>query len=415
MKKFEDNIKNKLFDLEHNADDNLWKNIEQKLPPAKPTVYSFYWLQVPGILAITIAILMLLQNGETSTNENQPKFSDSKKETQAGLLPAIRQKPLPTDQNSEKNDLLDRKTTIDESQKQKSRTQAQLINKNKKQTQSVDLGANMVVNKPEILINKESNTGAPVIKSDNDNIALVSKKGWTNIEWQLPATAIEKVEVKSAPEVIIPDEKVKSAWSLFAEANPMFLYRQITPNTNDDIRIVDLEEQSPLSLERSGYQLRLGSKYQLNKRWALKAGFNYQYNRNQLKYQYQTAADSFQIISSDQSFTFQPFSSNETATIDQSDHMYGFMAGIAYRRGSTMVQNYNLELQGMHDGSVMKYFVAFDINLEKPFNDYWSAYAGPALMWEVNNPDFNNQPYSLKTYSIGLRFGLKYNIHFNKK
>ncbi len=415
MKKFEDNIKNKLFDLEHNADDSLWKNIEQKLPPAKPTVYSFYGLQVPGILAIAIAILMLLQNGETSTNENQPKFSDSQKETQAGLLPAIRQKPLPTDQNSEKNDLLDRKTTIDESQKQKSRTQAQLVSKNKKQTQSVDLGADMVVNQPEILINKASNTGAPVLKSENKTIALVSGKGWTNIEWQLPATTIEKVEVKSAPEVIIPDEKVKSAWSLFAEVNPMFLYRQITPNTNDDIRIVDLEEQSPLSLERSGYQLRLGSKYQLNKRWALKAGFNYQYNRNQLKYQYQTAADSFQIISSDQSFTFQPFSSNETATIDRSDHMYGFMAGIAYRRGSTMVQNYNLELQGMHDGSVMKYFVAFDINLEKPFNDYWSAYAGPALMWEVNNPDFNNQPYSLKTYSIGLRFGLKYNIHFNKK
>jgi len=417
MKKFEDNIKNKLFDLELTADDNLWKSIEQKLPPAKASAPSSHWLQVPGILAVTLAIIMLLQNGDSPSKDDQLLSSDHPIENSAGMLPAAqKQTTLPADKNNIEK--LESKNNISttESKKQNSINKAQPDHKNKKQILSVDIVDKKEKSQSEVLVHKKSNTVSPLKKSENEKtIALVPGKGWKNIDWQVPTRVVEKVAVKKAPEVIVPDEKVKSAWSLFAEANPMFLYRQVKPNTNDEINIIDLEEQNPLSLDRSGYQLRLGSQYQLNQRWAVKAGLNYQYKRNKLTYQYETAPDSFNITSSDQSFTFKPIASIETGTIDRSTHMYGFMAGIAYRRGSIVFQNYNLELQGLHNGSEMRYFLAFDINLEKPFNDYWSAYAGPALTWQINNPAFNDQPYSLQTYSIGLRFGLKYNIHFNKK
>lgn len=403
MKRFEEIVRKKLFNWQTTADDHLWQNIEKSLPKGNSSESNWIWSQYTGLVFMAVAVFMFFNSG------SEPSAGMVKSNNNAGKLAhPDTAEPGKITKNESKNSSI---TSIE-----RSKGQEEEFNQNmEKLPVGTEISSQVVETKylpgkgNVKFVNELEENKQQIEFIDKQSLGIISNN-LLQFNPKMPAS-----QTKNAPEDIILPERTTSRWSIFAEGNPMLLYRQVTPNTMDDIDITALGQQSPLSLERFGYQLRLGANYNIHPNWQLHTAINYQYNQQNWKYNFSTQTDSFKIIKSDQDYVFEPVNESESVAVNQKEHFYGLAAGISYTRGQNVFQTYRLEMQSMLANREIRYFMVFDIILEKPFNDYWSIYGGPGIMWQLNGQPLTGEPYSLKSYSIGLNFGVRYQLSFKKK
>lgn len=234
------------------------------------------------------------------------------------------------------------------------------------------------------------------------------------LELEVPALALTTSPAKEK-EIVKPKRLNGSRREVWGAINPMLTYRKVMPNLEDEIRIVEMEDQSPLSLNRIGLQASVGVSYFITDRLALKGGAFYRFTQNKWSYSYLPAnPDSVMLTPLEGgAVDVEPFFTQRTQKIESNNSELGFLVGLQYSAGKIYRRNINLEVQAAKDPVMDKllYYIAFDIDIEKSLGKNFLLYAGPSFIWGLNNSSSSTyETFELKPYSLGLKIGLSYRL-----
>lgn len=436
---WENRLRDRLKDLEASPDDRLWAEIDQHIRPKRYRyaplaavllllLLSLSWFMVYDPDKGTVDRLTFTEEAMVEETESAGGTSASEQEHQ--LL-----KP--------DEDRFEKKTTSTESHlSQKAKEISGNENNNNSRKERGVSGKESIATlgregkkggegkADEAIAGKESKDRKPVEMAGataspfKEKNQLEEKQENKKIAGKTPDFSIPEVSDLEAPVLILASEPAKekeivkpkkkdSGIEIWSTLNPMLTYRKVTPNLEDNIRILALENTSPFSLDRIGLQTSVGLSYFISERLAIKGGAFFRFTQNKWSYSYFPATpDSVMLIPLEGGMVdVEPvFTEQVQSFVDRNMDM-GVLMGIRYSAGSSYRRNFNLEFQATKDPQLRKilYYLAFELDVEKRLGEQFYLYAGPSFIWGLNdNSVANDQTFELKPYSLGLKVGVSY-------
>ena len=142
-----------------------------------------------------------------------------------------------------------------------------------------------------------------------------------------------KAIADSLKPIIIP-QIVGNKWCLQASFSPLYSYKIVQPNVNDDIYIHNFEASKGFASQNFGYAINLKIERNLTQKWSVYAGAMYQLTRLQLQYSYRNTKPSDYTINTHTAYKVVFTPNFETNSVQKQALVYQSLAletGVGYK------------------------------------------------------------------------------------
>jgi hypothetical protein len=433
-KGWEDRIKSRLQHFEESPDSEIWAEIEKNIQPERKWPLKLVAVLLLLLIGAWISFSQLKinlgdeqHNDITVQNNRAPlagaheKIEKNKPEEKENNSPGNHQNSEAYDKNNYTAD-----TSINSEPSKTKRTSTFYTKEKKENYQNPEEAAMASPGSPTHAQSKQPDIDLYQPKKGTGKEMLFSlasvKPSWPDEEF-IYILPIHLAQEPENEEHLRPEEKSgkkrkqrKPTIEIWSTLNPMLTYRQVKPNLLDEVQILALEDNEAFSLNRLGLQTSIGFSYFMNRNFAFKAGAFYRFTQNKWSYAYLGGKPDSLIVDQldENSISTQPVFSQKTETVSINQHYLGALLGVQFMSKGFIRRTVNLELQISKDPAYHKmlYFLAFDVDLEKPLYSRFYLNAGPSFIWGLN--DFTpqeSQHFEMKPYSLGFKLGVSYKLY----
>ncbi|MBT1709085.1 hypothetical protein KK062_12660 [Fulvivirgaceae bacterium PWU5] len=211
---------------------------------------------------------------------------------------------------------------------------------------------------------------------------------------------------------------------VFFQAGPSLAYHKITPSTNDDVTITELEESGVFASDRVGFSLEAGFQYRVAPRLEVYGGLSYYQQQQHIRYTLAHGASGSVAGNPDDGYVFTPVTSQQE--VKYTLRNAGVSAGVFYRVKTHLLEHKLgvglLYQQGFQstagEGSAytnkgskyLQYQLLY--RMEAGLNDHMRLYFQPGYTHAFHVDEKLNAPFTIKPYRAGISVGIVY--LFNK-
>ncbi len=201
----------------------------------------------------------------------------------------------------------------------------------------------------------------------------------------------------------------------FVSLMPLYTFRQISPNTRDDVYVRQIKTDNGLSGDRVGWRMQAGGEWRLTKWASLRLGVNYGQFRQTVQYSI-GAARPDSVISSlidDQTLQLTPVTRDVVKTQTTNWQYAGISADAVWHLGAGKNWTYYATTGasvGGYIGPIRRFsgFYQGSFGIERPLaNSLWLR-VEPTVQYGWNAVSDHKSLFLIRPYMYGLSVGLRY-------
>lgn len=197
-------------------------------------------------------------------------------------------------------------------------------------------------------------------------------------------------------------------------------YTKITPSTNDDVTITDLEESGVFASDRVGFSVEAGFQYRILPRLEVYGGLSYYQQNQHIRYTLALAKPGGVTGSAGEGYVFTPVTN--THDVKYAMRNAGVSAGMFYRVKTHLLEHKVgvglLYQQGFQSASgegatytnkgstYWQYQLLY--RMEAGLNDHIRLYFQPGYTHAFRADEKLNEPFTIKPYRAGISVGIVY-------
>jgi hypothetical protein len=207
---------------------------------------------------------------------------------------------------------------------------------------------------------------------------------------------------------------------VYFQVGPSLAYHKITPSTNDNVTITDLEEPGVFASDRVGLSVEAGFQYRVAPRIEVYGGLSYYHQNQHIRYTVADASAGSVTGNAGDGYTFTPVITKHD--VNYTMRNAGVSAGMFYRIKTHLLEHkFGVGLlyqQGFkrtsgegatytNDGSkYLQYQLQY--RMEAGLNDHMRLYFQPGYTHAFHVDEKLNEPFTIKPYRAGISVGIVY-------
>lgn len=226
-------------------------------------------------------------------------------------------------------------------------------------------------------------------------------------------TRLPGIEASASGEPAQSKPRQRPVW--FVAVMPLYTFRQISPNTDDDVYVRQIKTDNGLSGDRVGWRMQAGGEWRLTKWASLRLGVNFGQFRQTVQYSV-GAARPDSIISNlidDQTLQLTPVTRDVVKTQTTNWQYAGISADAVWHLGAGKSWTYYATTGasvGGYIGPIRRFsgFYQGSFGIERPLaNALWFR-VEPTVQYGWNAVSDHKSLFLIRPYMYGLTFGLRY-------
>lgn len=207
---------------------------------------------------------------------------------------------------------------------------------------------------------------------------------------------------------------------VYFQVGPSLAYHKITPSTNDNVTITDLEEPGVFASDRTGLSVEAGFQYRVAPRIEVYGGLSYYHQNQHIRYTVADASAGSVTGNAGDGYVFTPVITKHD--VNYTMRNAGVSAGMFYRIKTHLLEHkFGVGLlyqQGFkktsgegstytNDGSkYLQYQLQY--RMEAGLNDHMRLYFQPGYTHAFHVDEKLNEPFTIKPYRAGISVGIVY-------
>lgn len=255
-------------------------------------------------------------------------------------------------------------------------------------------------------------TDAPMVLATtnaNQSLAPLTRLGTTELGVRMTLPSI--VFATKAPEQ--SRKIIKPSWMV--ALMPMYTFRQIKPNTTDDVYVRQVNTPGALSTDRVGWRFQVGTEWPLSKKVSLRTSVVYSQLQQTVEYAIRPAKQDSVVVDllDEQTIRFTPVFVDQTKTQTNTWHYAGLSADVLWRVGTGKRWQYFMTAGtsgGSYLGPVRRItgFYQASFGVERPVSDGLWLRIEPSLQYGWNAITDRKELFLIRPYTYGFTIGLRY-------
>ncbi|RIV27483.1 hypothetical protein DYU11_04035 [Fibrisoma montanum] len=201
--------------------------------------------------------------------------------------------------------------------------------------------------------------------------------------------------------------------SVYASVMALYSYRRISPNTNDEVYIRQIQSSRTFSSDRIGSRIQIGKEWRLSQRIGLRAGLTYGQLRTSMRYRLRTLpTDSTQVNwVNDQTVRLTPMADRPVAVAGRY-HYVGLNTDLIVSLGSGQLWSHYLTAGATVGGYVAPVrrqgaFLQASYGIERPLtSDLWLRIE-PSVQYGLNAVSDRRNLCKIRPYTYGLTISFR--------
>jgi hypothetical protein len=247
-------------------------------------------------------------------------------------------------------------------------------------------------------------------------VDTVAHKDTDKKEKVVVTTSTKKEAEKKKAQLHIP--------MVYFQAGPSLAFHKVTPSTNDDVTITELEDAGVFASDRVGFSLEAGFQYRVAPRLEVYGGLSYYQQQQHIRYTLAHGVSGGVAGNAGDGYVFTPATSQQEVKYTMRNA--GVSAGMFYRVKTHLLEHKLgaglLYQQGFQrtsgEGSTytnkgsryLQYQLLY--RMEAGLNDRMRLYFQPGYTHAFHVDEKLNAPFTIKPYRAGISVGIVY--LFNK-
>ena len=219
-----------------------------------------------------------------------------------------------------------------------------------------------------------------------------------------------------APTVATPQQsrsKLKPGWVV--SLMPMYTFRQISPNTADNLYVQQVKAQGRFATERIGWRLQAGLEWPLSKQVGLRTTLVYAQLQQTVRYALRSEKQDSVVVDliDDETIRLTPVFVDQVKTQTNIWHYTGLSADVVWRLGAGQHWHYFATV-GASGGAYLgpvKHLTGFyqgSLGMERLISEHLWIRVEPSLQYGWNAVTDNKALFLIRPYTYGLTIGVRY-------
>ncbi|CCH56217.1 hypothetical protein BN8_05537 [Fibrisoma limi BUZ 3] len=233
------------------------------------------------------------------------------------------------------------------------------------------------------------------------------------LRWPQFASPTLPINLQQSDIDALPSVSRRRQSSLYASVMALYSYRRISPNTNDEVYIRQIQSGRTFSSDRIGSRIQIGKEWRLTQRLGLRTGLTYGQLRTSMRYRLQTLfTDSTQVNwVNDQTVRITPMT-DRPLSVASRYHFVGLNTDLIVSLGNGRLWSHYVTAGVTVGGYVapvrrQSAFLQASYGIERPLtSDLWLRIE-PSVQYSLNAISDRRNLCKIRPYTYGLSISFR--------
>lgn len=237
---------------------------------------------------------------------------------------------------------------------------------------------------------------------------LLNRLQHLGLRWPQFASPTLSINLQQADTEVSPSVSRRRQSSVYASVMALYSYRRISPNTNDEVYIRQIQSGRTFSSDRIGSRIQIGKEWRLTQQLGLRTGLTYGQLRTSMRYRLRTLpTDSTQVNwVNDQTVRITPMSDRPLAVASRY-HFVGLNTDLIVSLGNGTLWSHYVTAGATIGGYVapvrrQSAFLQASYGIERPLTSGLWLRIEPSVQYSLNAVSDRRNLCKIRPYTYGL-------------